>query len=304
MPNDKLPAELEWLGDAPLFIDSDQVFRFYDAVARPAGEVVKTVDSLSDDQKKKIAAKLKADISVEPGPLASLLSPVFSFLKPSVTVGGEAAGEYESSTSRGRTTEVVSIRTPQRRLVDLAIHYLIEQTDRLFFVDNPTETTWRDPATISQTPRALAFLNLPPGVKLIPTAAEFENGEIELIYDKLDFGEPLPTYPEKGNNVIEDRKAYWGWFQGKFSATKAMLAVENAVAVNSDHPRGRIRWIDYRLPIDDEGNTLHLHLSPRAEYDTGVFAYNLIKRGFKHGIRLVGTLKSEPDMNVLAIYDR
>ena len=29
-----------------------------------------------------------------------------------------------------------------------------------------------------------------------------------------------------------------------------------------------------------------------------------IKRGYKHGIRLVGTLKSEPDMNVLAIYER
>jgi hypothetical protein len=78
-----------------------------------------------------------------------------------------------------------------------------------------------------------------------------------------------------------------------------MVAVEEA----SSH-KGRIRWIDYRLPVTRAGDTLHLHVCPAGRYDTGVFAYNLIKRGFKHGLRLVGTLKSEPDMNVLAIYDK
>ena len=67
---------------------------------------------------------------------------------------------------------------------------------------------------------------------------------------------------------------------------------------------GRIRWIDYRVPLTKDGDTLHLHISPTETYDTGVFAYNFIKRGHKHGLRLVGTLKSEPDMNVLAIYDK
>ncbi|MCA9045229.1 MAG: hypothetical protein KDA69_12960, partial [Planctomycetaceae bacterium] len=67
---------------------------------------------------------------------------------------------------------------------------------------------------------------------------------------------------------------------------------------------GRIRWIDFRVPISEQGDTLHLHVVPAAKYDTGVFAYNFVKRGFKHGLRLVGTLKSEPDMNVLAIYER
>ena len=46
---------------------------------------------------------------------------------------------------------------------------------------------------------------------------------------------------------------------------------------------------------------MHLHLGARGKYDTGVFAYNLVNRTFKHGVRLVGTLKSEPDLNVLAI---
>ncbi len=78
-----------------------------------------------------------------------------------------------------------------------------------------------------------------------------------------------------------------------------MLAVEAAATQH-----GRIHWIDYRLPLTKEGDTLHLHICPGGMYDTGNLAYYLIKRGFKHGIRLVGTLKSEPDMNVLAIYEK
>ena len=67
---------------------------------------------------------------------------------------------------------------------------------------------------------------------------------------------------------------------------------------------GRIRWIAYRLPLTDEGDTLHLSISPASKYDTGVFGYNFIKRCYKHGLRIVGTLKSEPDMNVFAVYER
>ena len=53
-----------------------------------------------------------------------------------------------------------------------------------------------------------------------------------------------------------------------------------------------------------EGDTLHLHVCPHGKSDTGTLAYNLIKRGFKHGLRIVGTLELEPDMNVLAIYEK
>jgi len=33
-----------------------------------------------------------------------------------------------------------------------------------------------------------------------------------------------------------------------------------------------------------------------------VFAYNLIRRGWRYGLRIVGSLKSQPALNVLAIY--
>ena len=39
---------------------------------------------------------------------------------------------------------------------------------------------------------------------------------------------------------------------------------------------GRPRWIDYRVPVNDEGDTIHLHVVGHGEHDTGVFAYNLV----------------------------
>lgn len=63
-------------------------------------------------------------------------------------------------------------------------------------------------------------------------------------------------------------------------------------------------WIDYRVPLGPGMPYLHLHISGRGQYHTGTFAYQLVKRGFKHGLRIVGTMKSEPAMNVLAIFER
>lgn len=34
-----------------------------------------------------------------------------------------------------------------------------------------------------------------------------------------------------------------------------------------------------------------------------MFAYNLISRGERYGLRIVGSLKSQPALNVLAIYE-
>jgi hypothetical protein len=73
-------------------------------------------------------------------------------------------------------------------------------------------------------------------------------------------------------------------------------------AVETASQSGRLQWIDYRVPVGKE--FLHLHIHGRGQYDTGTFAYNLVKRGFKYGLRIVGTMKSQPAMNVLAIFDK
>jgi hypothetical protein len=313
--NTSLPNQLVWLADAPLFIDEDQVARFYDAVVRPESTQGVTTLEVTREKADKIGAKLGVEASVALTSLASLLTSVFAFIKPEIK--GSAGGEYQHdrSTKDSSTVELHPIVTPQRQLVQLTLHYLINNPDRLFFVDNPSAAEWRDSQNISMVPRELVFLDLPgeeekqradqPAMKIIPMAAEFENGKLVPLYNQLtkENGELPPKYPEgpdeTGLPLRERRKTYWHWFDSSYRVMHSLGVVEKASSEN-----GRIRWIDYRLPINNEGDTLHLHLAPAGKYDTGVFAYNFIKRGYKHGLRLVGTLKSEPDMNVLAIYEK
>ena len=80
--------------------------------------------------------------------------------------------------------------------------------------------------------------------------------------------------------------------------------MQTAVQALESSGTGKLEVVDFRVPISEDGRTLHLHIHPRGEYPTITFAYNLIRRGFEHGVRLVGTMRSEPDMNVLAIYEK
>jgi hypothetical protein len=309
----QLPEAIVWLADAPLFIDAEQVYRFYDAVARPETAEGTTTLEITSQNADQISGKLGIEAGVSPGKLAALLTPVFAFIKPEVKASGEAQAQHEETDQNSRKIELHPISTPQRQLVQLTLHYLIHHSNRLFFVDNPSDEYWRQPETISQVPRELVFLSLPsqeeakrlnlPETKIIPTAAEFTNGKIMTFFDKLEKdGEKPPVYPEKEESLeklYQARKEYWQWFDKNFSATRAMQVVEEVSSEN-----GQIRWIDFRVPITQEGHTLHLHASPSGTYATGVFAYNFIKRGYKHGLRLVGTIKSEPAMNILGIYDK
>lgn len=293
-----------WLADAPLFIDADHVNRFHDAVVVPTSRIGPSTVQFGEEQMNKLAAEIKAE--VEAG------MPLIKVLKAKLS--SKLSGELTETLSKTTSVIFEPIHTPQRQLVQIAWHYEAKYKERGVYVTDSSKADWRTPELISKVPRLLVFLDLPsqaeaaekslPAVKLIPTAGEFENGKIVQLYAQVrskDEEEP-PKYPERdseGESVDELRKEYWAWFDKNFSATRAMILVEKAAAAN-----GRIRWIDYRVPISTEGDTLHLHFVPEGKYDTGVFAYNLIKRGFKHGIRLVGTLKSEPDMNVLAVYDK
>ena len=115
-------------------------------------------------------------------------------------------------------------------------------------------------------------------------------------------GGPQRKYPEgdfSDGDILRQKAAYWASFEKYYSSKQAMLVIEEASQQN-----GRIRWIDVRLPIGNSGETLHLHVVPAGGYDAGVFGYNFVRRAFKHGVRLVGSLKSEPDPNVMAIYDK
>jgi hypothetical protein len=323
----ELPAPLLWLADAPMFIDSNFLERFYDAVVKPESKVGKTTLTITDETIKRLkgATHLKGEILAKPNDLFKAIASFFPFLNVEAKVGANIQGEggIDKTTKDAQMVELFPIETPQRQLVQLALHYVINHPERLFLVSDPADEAWRDPATIQRVPRQLVFLDLPgqqeahssgrPEAKLIPTAAEFSDGKVVPLYINLrkKNGERPPHYAELGDRlesgelydnvaaIQQARKQYWQWFDDNFSAQQAVEIVEEAT-----FEHGRIRWIDYRVPIAMDGSTLHLHICPSDNYDTGVFAYNFIKRGLKHGLRLVGTLKSEPDMNTLAIYEK
>lgn len=299
---------LNWLTDAPLFIDGELVEQFFDAIVQPEFEYGHVIDQETVDRREKLKGELEASGEI------SLPSWLASFLN--VKLGAKAGAAYatEEGSSQFTSVQKIPISNPTRKIAELTAHYLDQYPDRIIYLKVPLDPTnpILDDASedLLKTPRILAFLDLPPRTKLIPTAAEFDNHHIELIFASLEkkWGSsrnPLPKYPddpdEPATTLREERKKYWDEYKDAFVAQDAMVEVEKGASKNSN----RIRWIDFRLPITEEGgNTMHLHICPRGEYDAGVFGYNFIKRGYKHGLRIVGTLKSEPDMNVMAIYEK
>jgi hypothetical protein len=321
-----LPDSLLWLADSPLLIDSDFLSQFYDAVVRPEARKGVTTLEISEETvtSLKAAGTIGAEVSLEANDVLSAISSFFPFIKPKLAVTGNVDGEGTRETTSGatRTIDLHPIDTPQRQLVQLTLHYLLNNPDRLMDVTDPSEADWRSDTFIRGVPRPLVFIDLPgereagesgrPATKIIPMAAEFADGKVVPLYPKLrrPNGEMPPAYPhyaDRAENGTYDghpdlqsaRKEYWKWFDRSFRAIQAVEIVEEAA-----FQHGRIRWIDYRVPISEDGGTLHLHMRPQEKYDTGDLAYNMIKRGLRHGLRLVGTLKSEPDLNVLAVYER
>jgi hypothetical protein len=297
-------VKLAWLADAPLFIDTEQVAAFYDAVVRPEAEEKKITLSLKDleSEKTTVGGEAKANISID-----KWLTMVFPFLQASVEVKGQRSGERQRGREETRTIELQPINSPQRQIVQLALHYALQIPERIKIISNLSDVSWYDPAFIKPLPRGLIFIDFPSGTAFMPMAAELNNGDVILLYDEITKaatgGKTIPQPDEKSLSVAELDAAwvkYWKDLAENFNSLKAMQALEHQIA----NGKSRIRWIDYRVPLKDAGRPVHLHIVARGNYDTGVFAYNLVRRGARHGIRLVGTMKSAPDINVLALFDK
>jgi hypothetical protein len=306
IPTPSLPPGLLWLADAPAFIDTDQVARFHDAVVRPPTKQGTTTYKVSKEQIDKLNAKLSGKGSFTFNKLLEWVG----IGSPSVEISGGIEGQQDKSNSEGFDVVLYPIDTPQRQLEQLTVHYLLTHPDRLFLIDELVEGEWCRPKVIDRIPRALAFLNLPSleeaqathiaETTLVPIAAEFANGIVETFFDKI-MKNKEKLYPDlKEPSHVSRRRDYWSWFWDNFKIGKGVDLIEAA----AKRQKSRIQWIDFRVPVGTAGESLHLHISPAGKYDTGTFAYNFVRRGYEHGLRLVGSLKSDPDMNVLAIYER
>src|SRR5438132_2685050 len=175
------------------------------------------------------------------------------------------------------------------RLVQLTLHYVLNLPTRIRIVSDPADPVWYDATFIQTLPRGLVFLDFPPKSAFIPMAAELNDGKVVLIYDEaakaFTGGRENPNPRPVTDRSLPDAQqaaawlTYWRWFAENFTSWEAMNAVEKVIGNG-----GRIRWIDYRVPLLTNGRTVHLHVAGRGTFDTGVFAYNLIQRGFLHGL--------------------
>lgn len=285
----ELPQALMWVKDAPLFIDAINLAQLYDAVVRPAYQE-------NAPLKIKVSETQKKDLEKKFGGKTGLHIP--AWLSPILSGSAEVSAGVTASNSSGTATEseitLCPISTPHRQLEQLTIYYVLMQPKRLIAGGLNAPLTWQNDGISTQVPRALAFIDLPIGTKLIPMAAEFKDGKFVTFFDKLlaKSGERPPVFDR------ENQHEYWAWFAKNFDAGQCVDQIEKASTTN-----GRIEWIDFRIPLNNRADTMHIHIEAGGTYNTGTFAYRLIRRAHGHGIRLVGALKDGPDFNVMAIYE-
>jgi hypothetical protein len=299
---------LWWLADSPLFIDDHLIAGFYDAVVRPEFELQgKTVGEIDE----KTRALLLGGAAEGQLGLPAFLSALAN-VKADVKAERTAASSKQARTEH----EWKAVRTAGRNLEELVAVYVGQQKfhERLLFTECPARSITTlagrtvDFPTFAESndsfPRSLVFIELRPGAAIIPTMCEFSMGGFEPLYERLiarlwpcDSGRP--TYPsESSSTASEERRAYWKAINDRYQSRAAMEVLENAMSDGR-----KLEWIDFRLPLTSEGDTLHLHVCPQGRYSAGTFGYNFIRRGNRKGVRIVGSLKRGPDVNVLAIFE-
>jgi hypothetical protein len=288
-----IPSELLWLGDAPLFIDNVQADAIYDAILRPDYELTSLTLENGISRTTTIGGQATVGVAL----------PWFG--KAQVQASGETAGTHDRSTSSG----LQPITNSYRHLLSIALHYAglsnNPETDRLArhsTTDSVANAKWLEDEYIMKSPRALVFLYFPPGTQFMPAALEVTKGKVKVITNEIEEklkekGKTLDAYP--GSTAPDAaRHRYFKLLNDAYDNQIALETLEEAAKDD------KIAWIDFNVALDPEGTEfLHLHVVARDSADTGDFGYNFVRRGFANGMRIVGTLKSGPDLNVLAIFE-
>jgi hypothetical protein len=295
-----------FLADAPQFIDRPLVDQLFDAIFQPAFELASRSKSQIDSNARALAAEVSGggDIGVP------------TMLKLSAT-----AKFGETDTRTGSVTDTDSwtaVYSSERRLEKLVNLYNYSYPDRCFSVPTDlsvltdqtgTKRSWAYVETLLKQEvgvRPLVVFDLEPGTKLLPMFAELDTADVVSLHEKYleeaKKDEGFPPYPAYGAEDYSQKSAdYWIAFERIFDSTVAMKVVERA-----GKDSARLEWIDFRLVHTKEAGIIskHLHISPRGQYPSGTFAYQFVRRAEHNGVRILGTLKSGVDINVLAIYER
>lgn len=162
-------------------------------------------------------------------------------------------------------------------------------------------------AEISASPRMLTFVDVPPGTMFVLESVEFDGGRVVTFFSALagvlqpDGSSRPDAYPadDTTDEGMRQREAYWKWFVNRCNSQEVVKAVEEVIRDGGGRP-----WrVDYKM-IFATGEELNLHVAAHGDYDTSVLAYDLIRRSWRHGVRIIGSLKSQPALDVLAIYEK
>lgn len=295
-----------FLADAPQFIDRPLVDQLFDTIFQPAFELASRSSAAMDSKAKALTAEMSAS-----GELS--VPTIFK-----VNAAGKVSDSDTRTTSTTNTDTWNAVQSSERRLEKLVNLYIYSYPERCFRVpsdlsgledQNGTVHSWSEAEqSLSESGgvRPLVMFDLEANTKLLPTFAELINANVVSLHEQfLDLTKKrdgFPKYPSFGVADYAQKSAdYWHAFEKIFDSTAAMRVVEE-VGKNS----GRVEWIDFRLLRAHGVNIIakHLHICPRGNYPSGTFAYQLVRRAEHHGTRILGTLKSGNDVNVLAIYER
>lgn len=331
-----------FLADAPMFIDGALVERLYDAIFQPAVQLVSTTEGKINEYAEKFSreAKGSGEIAIKIPPALSLFGLDVASGKASAQFSRSKEKNEKLGNSHSSTFTV--IRTPERQLEKLMSLYVEQYPERLLWVkndlsvihnlENPSRLLkWADiegedtnrAAGIGEKkdgllgdgkgPRPIIVLDLDAEAMLMPIYGELTNGkDCELLKDflktKADRSKDdflLPKYPSGSGDNQEARNTYWEKITECFDSQAVLRTIETA----SGDKTARFDWIDFRLLCKKSNDHFpvappHLHFMPRGEYPAGIFAYHLVRRAYRFGIRIVGTLKKGQDINVLAVYER
>jgi len=295
-----------FLADAPQFIDRPLVDQLFDAIVQPAFELASRSKSSLDSN----ARALAAEVSVGGG----IGVPTMLQLSATGKISETKADTHSVTDSDSWT----AIHSSERRLEKLVNLYNYSYPDRCFSVSsglselvdqNGCKHTWQHIEALLKGEggvRPLVVFDLGPGTKLLPVFAELNTADVVTLHEKYLDGvgtpEGFPEYPSYRDPDYANKSLdYWNAFEKIFDSTIAMKVVERA-----GKDSARLEWIDFRLVRAREEGIIsrHLHISPRGQYPSGTFAYQFIRRAEHNGVRILGTLKTGTDVNVLAIYER
>jgi hypothetical protein len=131
--------DLSWLADSPMFIDGQQIGAFYDAVVGPAFRTVELqITAGRTEQAQKTGG----------GSATAGLSSLFPWLKAEaqVQVGRTTMREEQD----GQSIVLRPVESAARQLVQLSLHYLVNQPSRICVADQ--QTPLPDTAAIGASP--------------------------------------------------------------------------------------------------------------------------------------------------------